>query len=149
QEEGRALAREACRDRQHLFSDGDREFAEGLAAERVGESLRAFERAMKADPLHYLAASSHTMALAAVGDLDEARRQARFLRGVFPYSPIADLAEAIVALIEGKRDELTRSIAAMGKKLPPDDGTSVARVQSFLIAILDLQEIGNKVSGGE
>jgi hypothetical protein len=147
--EGRALAREACHDRQHLFSDADREFADGLAAEHVGQALKAFERAIKADPLHYLAATSYTVAVATVGDHDEARRQARFLRGVFPHSPIADLAEAIVALVEGKREEMRVSLAAMAEELPPDRRSAVAQMERFFGIFLDLQDIGIKLSANE
>lgn len=149
QDEGRALARQAHQGRQDLFSDADRAFAEGLSVERTGQALKAFESAIKADPLHYLAATSYTMALAAVGDHDEARRQARFLRGVFPHSPVAELAEAIVAVVEGKREEMKMSLAAMAKKLPADRQPAVTQMREFLGAILDLQEIGIKLSAGE
>ncbi|HTU21906.1 MAG TPA: protein kinase [Gemmataceae bacterium] len=148
QKEGRALAREALRDRRHL-SEADRYFAEGLAAERVGTALRAFRRAVEHDPLHYLAATSYAVALAAVGKLQEARRQAIFLHGVFPYSPFADLAEAMVALIEGNAEELKKSLKAMAAKFPPDYRPAAARLETFLFTILELEALSIKLSAGE
>jgi hypothetical protein len=148
QDEGRSLAREVLKARRHL-SEADQQFAEGLAAERAGQAVRAFGRAVEHDPLHYLAASSYAVALAAVGRRQDARRQASFLRGVFPYSPMPDLAEAIVALVEGDRDELTKKLAAMAERLPADRRPTVARMETFLLLILELQGISIKFSAGE
>src|SRR5262249_32185553 len=77
---GRALVQRALADRGHLFSAADVAFAEALAAGRLGESVAALRRAVDADPLHYLASGSLAVALAAAGEREEARRQARFLR---------------------------------------------------------------------
>jgi serine/threonine protein kinase len=141
QAEGRALARAALANRQQLFSDADVAFAEGLASERVGQAVRAFKRAVDADPLHYLAASSYAVALAAVGERDEARRQARFLRNVFSYSPVADLAESIIDLLEGQRGELKKHLEAASKKLPAYRKSAAVRLEEFLLLILDIQDI--------
>jgi serine/threonine-protein kinase len=149
QSQGRALAREALRRREQLFSDADREFAAGLAAERAGQALKAFERAAAADPLHYLAASCYAAALAAVGERAEARGQAKFLRAFFPYSAVADLTEAVVALTEGDRASLRRHLAAVARKLPAEGRPTLARAEQVLLLLLQVRDVAAKEDAGE
>jgi hypothetical protein len=149
QARGRALAREALGQRERLFSDADRELAAGLAAGRIGEALKAFRRAAEADPLHYLAASTFATSLAALHEREEARRQAKFLRAVFPYSPIADLTEAVVALSEGDGAALKRHLAAVAGKLPPESRPALARAEQFLLLLLQVHDEGAKNDAGE
>ncbi len=141
--------REALADRQNLFSAADRAFAEGLAADKIGDALYVFRRAVDTDPLHYLATTSYVMTLATVGEGREARRQAQFLRGVFPYSPVSDLAETIVDLFEGRRNELNRHAAAMSEKLPLAQRPAAGRLEEMFMGLLDLQDITFKYSGKE
>ncbi|MCI0456720.1 MAG: protein kinase [Gemmataceae bacterium] len=147
--EGRQLVREALQDRQHLFSDADKAFAAALAAERLGKTITLLRQALDADPLHYLAASSLPVALAAAGDRDEVRRQARFLRGVFPASPIADVADALVAFLEGDRAELKRKVVRIAEKLPQDRQALVTRMEAFLLLLMDVQAINIRGWAGE
>ena len=149
QDRGQVLVREALADRQHLFSSADGAFAEALAAERTGQAIAALRRAVAADPLHYLATSSLVMLLAAVGDRDEVRRQAQFLHGIFPTSPMPDFAELIVSLIDGDRKSVMANLQRVGEKLPPQRRSAVARLEEFLTPLLELQEISRRLSGGD
>ena len=139
--EGRVLAMKALDRRDDLFSDADRHFAEGIAADRVGVALRSFEKAVKSDPFHYLASSCHAVTLAAVGDREKAKRQTEFLRTVFPDSPMPELTDAIMAVMEGDRRTLDSQMLALAAKLPPDQRGSATRMRDFLMTIVDLQDI--------
>jgi hypothetical protein len=140
--EGRKLVQQALADRDTLLSDADRAYAEALAAEQIGAAIRALRRAVAADPLHYLASSTLAVALAMGGDVAEARRQSRFLRGVFPASPMPDLADALAALMDGDAGALKTCLTGMSARLPESRRADVARVQEALAAILELQKIG-------
>jgi tRNA A-37 threonylcarbamoyl transferase component Bud32 len=142
QGEGRVLAQQALERRGDLFSDADRHFAEGIAADRVGVALRAFEAAVRSDPFHYLGGSCHAVALAAVGDRAKAKQQVAFLRSVFPDSPMPDLTEAIMAVTEGDRPTLETKLRDLSSKLQIEQRDSVARMRDFLTTILDLQDLG-------
>jgi hypothetical protein len=149
QGEGRALAREALAERQHLFSPADVALAEAFAAEKVGQAIAALRRAVEADPLHYLAVSSLAVALAVVGDRDEAARQARFLRGVFPYSPTGDFVDAVLAFLEGDREGLNKALAKVAEKLPPDRQPAVQSLEEFLSAVGEVRDLTIRYSAGE
>ncbi|MFO0863748.1 MAG: serine/threonine-protein kinase [Gemmataceae bacterium] len=142
QGEGRMLAKQALERRDELFSDADRHFAEGIAADRVGAGQRAFEAAVRSDPFHYLGSSCHVVALAAVGDRAKAKQQMTFLRSVFPDSPMPDLTEAIIAVTEGDRATLESKLRELRDKMHAEQQDSVARMRDFLMTILDLQDLG-------
>jgi Protein kinase domain len=149
QQAGRDLVREALETRQHLFSPADALFAEALVAERVGQTIRLLRRATEKDPLHYLATSTLAVALAAVGEREEALRHIRFLRGIFPFSPMPDCAEALLSLLECDRAALKKKLAALAGKLPPDRQPLIARMEEFLLLIIDLQEISERLGAGQ
>jgi hypothetical protein len=149
QGEGRALVREALDNRHHLLSPADVAFAEALAAERVGQDITSLRRAVDADPFHYLASGSIAVALAVVGDVEETRRQARFLRGVFHYSPMPDLADALVALIESDAEGLKSGLAKVAEKLPAERRPSVTRLVEFLQIVLELRKISIRISASQ
>lgn len=149
QREGRALVQEALKQRQDLFSPADVALAEALAADRVGPALTSLRKAVDADPLHYLAATSLAVAFAAAGERDEARRQARFLRGVFPFSPMPYLVDAIVALMECDRAELKKQLAQVAANLPPDRRATIPRLEEFLLLVIELEEITIRYSAGD
>jgi hypothetical protein len=145
QPEGRALVRQALEQRQHLFSEADVAFAEGLAAEQVGKSLQSFRAAAKADPLHYLAGASLAVALTAVGEREAALRQAQFLRGVFTASPLPDAMEANLAALDGDRDGVKTALRRMASKSPTDQQAAIDRTEKNLIMLIDLMECCNRI----
>jgi hypothetical protein len=142
---GRALVRKALAERQRL-SPADAAFAEALVADRLGQAIAALRQALKEDPLHYLAASSLPVALAAAGQRDEARRAAAFLRGVFPYSPTPDLVDGLAAFLEADRAGVKRALVKVAGKLPPDRRPALARMEQFLLLLVDIQDINTRVS---
>lgn len=145
-EQGRERVREALKERQHLFSPADVAFAEALAAEHIGAAIACLRRAVAADPLHYLATTSLVVALAVVGEREEVRRQTAFLHGVFPYSPLADFAAAVVAFEKGDRASLKEKLSRMVEKLPPQSRTTAARLEQFLLPLIELQELLGRLS---
>lgn len=149
QNEGRKLAREVLDHRQQLFSKADEAFAEALAAERVGQAIALLRKAVDEDPMHYLATTSLVVALAAVGDLDEARRQARFVRGIFPYSAAADIAEALIALVEDDTAAMKVKLAQAGKKLSTDRRRDFAATEKYLLQVQELRKLTTRMSGSD
>jgi serine/threonine protein kinase len=149
QSEGHALVRQALEDWEQLFSPADVAFAEALIAERIGATIKCLRRAVAADPFHYLAGSSLAMALAVTGQREEARRQIRFLRSAFPFSPMPEYADALCDLLEGDRTALKEDLGRVAEKLPRAGRAKVARMEQFLGVILDLQDLGIRLSAGE
>ncbi len=148
QQEGQRLARAARQDRDRLFTAADRFLADGLAADRIGSAARSFRLAYESDPFHYLAASCHVMALAALGQCEDCLRTAAVVRRHFPDSPLPDLAEAIVAFIDGQREDMKGKLASLASKLPHAQRPKVAPIQEYLLALTDLQDFAIKLGSG-
>ena len=146
---GRERVQQALAARDQLFSPADVAFAEALVAPRVGATIAALRRAVEADPLHYLAGSTLAVTLASVGDLDEARRQARFLRAMFPASPMPDLAEALIALIDGDGVALKTRLADVVRRVPADRRAEAEQMQDFLMLILEIRQLGVRLMANE
>ena len=133
QDKGRALVQKALADRQHL-SPADVAFAESLLAERIGQSMGCLRRAVQADPFHYFASTSLAMAQATVGDVEQAGRQTQFLRDVFPFSPMPDIIEAVIAIHEDNPASMKKSLAKVLDQLPADSRPKIVRLQQWLLA---------------
>lgn len=99
---------EAARElvRQALATPGldtaDAAYARGLLADSAPEMLARFEEAVGRDSTHYPSQAALAVGLMVTGRYADARTRIRFVRGLFPDDPLADYAEGLTDLLDGR-----------------------------------------------
>jgi hypothetical protein len=70
------------------------------------------------------------------------------MRDVFPDSPVSDMTEALMALVEGDKELLKEKLKAAATKLSPECSI-LDRWEEFLVLIHDLQRITIRINDNE
>jgi Protein kinase domain len=137
-ESGRALLQKALASRQDLtFSAADPEFAMGLADPRLTHSLAHLKEAVRLDPLHFTAQTSLLVALIAVGDMDEARRRAELMQGLFPGAARPDLILAIAEVIEGNPAAMRSHLNDLAQRAGPEKAAPLKKLSNFCESVAE------------